>query len=65
MGSARPPDTEVICDYFNDCCGSTTGRTLLEYAMLAALIAVAALGAVTLLGDHINKVFWAAIGPSI
>lgn len=41
------------------------GQDLLEYAMLAALIAVAALGAVTLLGDHINRVFWQAIGPSI
>lgn len=41
------------------------GQDLLEYAMLAALIAVAATGAVTLLGDHINRVFWQAIGPSI
>ena len=41
------------------------GQDLLEYAMLAALIAVAAVGAVTLLGDHINRVFWQAIGPSI
>ena len=41
------------------------GQDLLEYAMLAALIAVAALGAVTVLGDHLNTVFWQAIGPSI
>lgn len=41
------------------------GQDLLEYAMLAALIAVAAVGAVTVLGDHINRVFWQAIGPSI
>jgi Flp pilus assembly pilin Flp len=41
------------------------GQDLLEYAMLAALIAVAAVGAVTLLGDHINRVLWQAIGPSI
>jgi undecaprenyl pyrophosphate phosphatase UppP len=40
-------------------------RWLLEYAMLAALIAIAALGAVTVLGDHINRVFWQGIGPSI
>jgi len=45
--------------------GLDDGQDLLEYAMLAALIAVAAVGAVTLLGDHINKVFWEAIGPSI
>jgi len=41
------------------------GQDLLEYAMLAALIAVAALGAVTVLGEHLNRVFWQAIGPSI
>jgi Flp pilus assembly pilin Flp len=41
------------------------GQDLLEYAMLAALIAVAAIGAVTVLGDHIKTVFWDAIGPSI
>lgn len=41
------------------------GQDLLEYAMLAALIAIAALGAVTVLGDHINRVFWQGIGPSI
>lgn len=41
------------------------GQDLLEYAILAALIAVVAVGAVTLLGDHLNNVFWQAIGPSI
>jgi len=41
------------------------GQDLLEYAMLASLIALCALGAVTLLGNHINTVFWQTIGPSI
>ena len=41
------------------------GQDLLEYGLLAALIACAALGAVTLLGEHLNRVFWQAIGPSI
>jgi Flp pilus assembly pilin Flp len=41
------------------------GQDLLEYAMLATLIAIAAVGAVTFLGDHIRTVFWEAIGPSI
>jgi len=41
------------------------GQDLLEYGLLAALIAVVALGAVGVLGDHLNKVFWQAIGPSI
>jgi Flp pilus assembly pilin Flp len=41
------------------------GQDLLEYGLLAALIAMVALGAVGLLGDHLNRVFWQAIGPSI
>jgi Flp pilus assembly pilin Flp len=41
------------------------GQDLLEYGLLAALIAVAAFGAVGLLGDQLNRVFWQAIGPSI
>ena len=41
------------------------GQDLLEYGVLAALIACAAVGAVTVLGDHINRFFWQAIGPSI
>jgi len=41
------------------------GQDLLEYGLLASLIAIAAIGAVGLLGDHLNRVFWQAIGPSI
>jgi Flp pilus assembly pilin Flp len=41
------------------------GQDLLEYGVLASLIALVALGAVTLLGDQLNRVFWQAIGPSI
>jgi Flp pilus assembly pilin Flp len=41
------------------------GQDLLEYALLAALIAIAAVGAVTVLGNHINTFFWQTIGPSI
>ena len=41
------------------------GQDLLEYGLLAALIAIVALGAVGMLGDHLNRVFWQAIGPSI
>ena len=45
--------------------GLEEGQDLLEYGLLAALIAVAAVGIVGVLGDHLNKVFWQAIGPSI
>ena len=41
------------------------GQDLLEDAMLASLIALVALGDVGMLGDHLNRVFWQAIGPSI
>jgi Flp pilus assembly pilin Flp len=41
------------------------GQDLLEYGLLAALIAVAAVGIVGVLGDHLNRFFWQAIGPSI
>lgn len=41
------------------------GQDLLEYGLLAALIALVALSAVGLLGQHMDRVFWSAIGPSI
>lgn len=41
------------------------GQDLLEYGVLASLIALVALGAVGLLGDQLNRVFWQGIGPSI
>jgi Flp pilus assembly pilin Flp len=37
------------------------GQDLLEYALLAALIAIAAIGAVTQVGSAITTVFWDAI----
>ncbi len=41
------------------------GQDLLEYGLLAALIAVVALSAVGFLGKHLNTVFWQHIGTSI
>ena len=40
------------------------GQDLLEYAMLAALIAIFAIGAVQAVGTTINNVFWQAIAAS-
>jgi Flp pilus assembly pilin Flp len=40
------------------------GQDLLEYAMLAALIAVFAMGAVGIVGDTIFEVFWSAIAAA-
>ncbi len=43
---------------------SDDGQDLLEYAMLCALIALVAVGAVTTLGNTINTVLWQAIAAS-
>ena len=43
---------------------SETGQDLLEYALLASLIAVVAFGAVTEVGNTINTVFWQAISSA-
>ena len=40
------------------------GQDLLEYGLLAALIAILALGAVTALGNTISGVFWNAIAAA-
>ena len=43
---------------------SETGQDLIEYAMLASLIAVVAFAAVTGVGNTINTVFWGAIAAA-
>ena len=40
---------------------SEDGQDLLEYGLLASLIAIIALGAVTTVGNTINAVFWTTI----
>jgi pilus assembly protein Flp/PilA len=40
---------------------SDDGQDLLEYGLLAALIALIAMGAVTTVGNTINSVFWNSI----
>jgi Flp pilus assembly pilin Flp len=41
------------------------GQDLLEYGLLAALIAIVALGAVTAVGQTVYNVFWKSIGASV
>ena len=41
------------------------GQDLLEYALLIALIAMVAIGAVQTVGTTINDVFWEAIASTI
>ena len=45
-------------------CSPEHGQDLLEYALLVALIALVAVGAVTTLGTTINTVFWDAIAST-
>ena len=40
------------------------GQDLLEYGLLAALIAIVALGAVQILGTTVYNVFWSAIAAA-
>lgn len=40
---------------------SEDGQDLLEYGLLAALIAIIAIGAVTTVGNTISTVFWQVI----
>ncbi len=44
--------------------GPEDGQDLLEYGLLAALIALFALGAVTTVGNVITSVFWNAIAAA-
>lgn len=43
----------------------TSGQDLLEYGLLAALIAIVALGALRTLGTQIDGVFWQVIASSV
>ena len=44
---------------------SDDGQDLLEYGLLAALIALVAIGAVTAVGTTIRDVFWTTIAASV
>ena len=41
--------------------GGDSGQDLLEYALLASLIAIAVIGAVDTIGGTIKTIFWDAI----
>jgi len=43
---------------------SEEGQDLLEYGLLAAMIAIAAIGAVSSVGQAIYGVFWQSIGAT-
>jgi len=44
---------------------STEGQDLLEYGLLAALIAVVAIAGISSVGSTIYNVFWSSIGQAV
>lgn len=58
---------ERLCDTANAWSGQRDdlGQDLLEYGLLAALIALAAVAAVSNVGTTIYNVFWSTIAASI
>lgn len=42
-----------------------SGQDLIEYALLATVIAVAAIVAITTVGSTINSVFWTTIAANV
>jgi Flp pilus assembly pilin Flp len=42
-----------------------TGQDLMEYAMLAGLIAIVAMVGIKALGDTVYNVFWVQIGQAV
>ncbi len=42
---------------FKQFCGDESGATAIEYGLIAALIAVAMIGAVTTLGENLQTIF--------
>ena len=54
----------LLTTFTSEVARSNEGQDLLEYALLGALIAVFAVGAVTLLGNTINTALWEVIAAS-
>ncbi len=42
---------------FKQFCGDESGATAIEYGLIAALVSVAAIGALTTLGDSLQNIF--------
>jgi pilus assembly protein Flp/PilA len=57
----QSPDAQALLRKIGETRRSEDGQDLLEYGLLAALIAVIALGAVTTVGNTIHTVFWTSI----
>lgn len=60
----QSPVAVIVLKRIADARRSEDGQDLLEYGLLAALIAVIAIGAVTTVGNTVNTVFWQVIGAN-
>jgi Flp pilus assembly pilin Flp len=58
------PDMDRLVMFVNRLVRTDEGQDLLEYAMLVALIALVAVGAIQRVGDTINTVLWQAIAAA-
>jgi Flp pilus assembly pilin Flp len=56
---------ERVRDAIQRLASGTDGQDLLEYALLACLIAVVAIAGISTLGDTIFAVFWRSIGQAV
>ena len=56
---------ERVRDAIQRLARDTNGQDLLEYGLLACLIAVVAIAGITALGDTVFSVFWRGIGQAI
>ena len=57
--------TAIIRRLKHDLRHQDEGQDLLEYALLVALIALGAVGAVTTVGQTVSSVFWDVIAAAI
>ncbi len=46
-----------MSNLFNDFCHDDSGATAIEYGLIAALVSVAAIGALTTMGNTLNTLF--------
>lgn len=60
----QSPVAVIVLKRIADARRSEDGQDLLEYGLLAALIAVIAIGAVTTVGTTVSTVFWQVIGAN-
>src|SRR5205807_1674007 len=64
QGNARRTEMNLIINRLRSLVRDDSGQDLLEYGLLAVLIAVVAMVAVTTVGQQITTVFWNGIAQN-